>query len=136
MAGKINLELVTPSQRVLSQEVDEVRCPAGDVGSFGIRPGHEPLVVRNRPGALVVVNDGVRDVFAVGEGFVQVAHDHVLVLAKMAEHVDDIDLAEARVREAEAARKLRELGEHDTEYDMARAELERSAARVHAVTLR
>ena len=66
----------------------------------------------------------------------QVAHDHVMIIAKMAEHVDDIDLAEARVREADAARKLRALAEHDTEYDMARAELERSAARVHAVTLR
>ena len=136
MAAKIQLEVITPTRRVVSQEVDEVRCPAGDTGSFGVRPGHEPLIVRTRAGALVLVNDGVRDVFAVGEGFVQIAHDHVMLLVKMAEHVDDIDVAEAKAREDEAARKLRALAEHDTHYDLARAELERSAARVHAVTLR
>jgi len=35
--GKIQLELVTPAKRILSQPVDEVRAP-GALGSFGVLP--------------------------------------------------------------------------------------------------
>jgi len=37
------VEIVTPEQRVLSVQADEVRLP-GVEGGFGVRPGHTPLV--------------------------------------------------------------------------------------------
>jgi F-type H+-transporting ATPase subunit epsilon len=45
MAGKIHLSIVTPERRLLEAEVDEVVLP-GELGYFGILPGHAPYLVR------------------------------------------------------------------------------------------
>jgi len=39
----LSLEIVTPEQRVLTVQCDEVQLP-GSEGGFGVRPGHTPLV--------------------------------------------------------------------------------------------
>ena len=51
MAEKLKLELVTPYQQVLSQEVDEVTAP-GALGEFGVLPGHTPLLTTLKIGEL------------------------------------------------------------------------------------
>ena len=57
----LSVEIVTPEQRVLTTQCDEVRLP-GVAGGFGIRPGHTPLVAALAPGELVhctvVASDG------------------------------------------------------------------------------
>lgn len=127
--GKIELEIVTPSQRVLTQTVDEIRAP-GFTGSFGVRPGHTPFLAQMNAGELVAIVDGKERVFAVGEGFVQVADDRVLVLTESADRAEDIDLAQATSEESEERVKFAALAEGTEEYEVARARLERAAARV------
>ena len=40
---KLALEIVTPEGLLLRDEVDEVIAP-GERGSFGVRPGHTPMM--------------------------------------------------------------------------------------------
>lgn len=127
--GKIQLELVTPARRVLTQTVSEVRAPGAD-GSFGVRPGHTPFVARMKAGALVATSSDGDIVFAVGEGFVQVAQDRVLVLAETAERAEEIDLTAAKGEHESETRKLQAMKESDAEYELQRAKVERAAARV------
>jgi len=86
----LSLEIVTPEQRVLTTECDEVRLP-GVEGGFGIRPGHTPLVAALAPGELVYVTGGTEHRYAVGEGFSEVSHDRVRVLVEEAVRADQID---------------------------------------------
>lgn len=125
----IQLELVTPARRVLSQPVDEVRAP-GAAGSFGVRPGHTDFVSLLKPGELVVVSGGQTHVFAIGEGFFQVSKDKALVLAEIAERADEIDLAGAKSAVEAEAKKLAAMKQDSADYDLQRAKVEREAARV------
>jgi F-type H+-transporting ATPase subunit epsilon len=125
---KLQLELVTPARRVLSQQVDEVRAP-GAAGYFGILPGHTEFVSLMKPGELVAVSGGQSQVFAVGEGFVEVAKDKVLVLAETADRAEDIDLAGAKSEVESETKKLSGLTQDSAEYELQRARVERAAAR-------
>jgi F-type H+-transporting ATPase subunit epsilon len=51
MAEKIQLEVVTPEQRVLAEPVDMVTVP-GLGGEIGILPGHTPLISQLQNGLL------------------------------------------------------------------------------------
>lgn len=128
MAG-IQLEIVTPERRVLSERVDEVRAP-GAFGSFGVRPGHTAFVAQLTAGRLDVVTTAGVDSYAVGEGFVQVALDKVLVLAETAERAEDIDLAEAKARAESEQKTLLAMSLDADDYEKQRARVERAAARV------
>lgn len=128
MAG-IQLEIVTPERRVLSQQVEEVRAP-GASGSFGVRPGHTSFIAKLLAGRLDVVTSSGIETFAVGEGFVQVALDKVLVLAASAERAEDIDLGDAQTSHEAERKKLLGLSIDSDEYEVQRARVERAAARV------
>jgi F-type H+-transporting ATPase subunit epsilon len=124
----LTLEIVTPEQRVLTVTCDEVRLP-GSEGSFGIRPGHTPLVASLAAGELTYVEGGREHRFAVGEGFAEVADDHVRVLVEEAIRAEEIDLA-AALRELEERRqRLLSLKEGDPNFFIERAAVERAAAR-------
>ena len=125
----IQLEIVTPERRVLSQEVDEVRAP-GATGSFGVRAGHTAFVAQLRAGRLDAVTSAGTESFAVGEGFVQVALDKVLVLAASAERAEEIDLAQAQATAEAESKKLLAMKAGEEGYELQRARVEREAARV------
>jgi F-type H+-transporting ATPase subunit epsilon len=127
--GKIQLEVVTPSRRVLSQTVSEVRAP-GATGSFGVRPGHMPFIAQMRAGALVATSGEGTVTFAVGEGFVQVAQDRVLVLAQTADRAEDLDLGAVQAEFDNESKKLRALTEADPAFAAQQAKVERAAAKV------
>jgi F-type H+-transporting ATPase subunit epsilon len=131
--GKIQLEIVTPARKILSQAVDEVQAPGAD-GSFGVRPGHTPFIAALRAGHLVATGGGQKLDFAVGEGFVQVSGNQVLVLTEAAERAEDIDLAKAKGEVAAETSKLKGLQESDPVYAVQRAKVELAAARVFVAT--
>ena len=81
MADKIQLEVVTPEQRVLAEPVDMVTVP-GLGGELGILPGHTPLISQLQNGVLTYVQDGKSSSLHVTGGFVEVHDDHVSVLAE------------------------------------------------------
>ncbi len=129
------LEIVTPEQRVLTTEAEEVRLP-GEVGGFGVRPGHTPLVAALSAGELVYVAGGTAHRYAVGEGFAEVSNDHVRVLVEEALRADEIDAGRAASELKEAQAKLSGTPPEDPAYATNRARVERAAARALVATRR
>ncbi len=71
MADRIHLKVITPTELVVDEQVDEVVAP-GEVGEFGVLPGHVPFLTTLHSGELkykignsetkLVVEGGVADV--------------------------------------------------------------------------
>ena len=125
----LQLELVTPAKKVLSQPVDEVRAPGAE-GSFGVLPGHTDFVSLLKAGELIAVSGGQKQIFAIGEGFAQVSHNKVLVLTEAAERADEIDFASAKAAVEEETKRLAGIARESDQYEVQRAKVEREAARV------
>ena len=131
----LSLEIVTPEQRVLSAQADEVRLP-GSEGGFGVRPGHTPLVAALSAGELLSLSGGTEHRYAVGEGFAEVSDDRVRVLVEEALRADQIDPARAASDLKTLESKLSELRPEDPEYAAYRARVERAAARAFVASRR
>ncbi len=124
----LSVEIVTPEQRVLTTQCDEVRLPGVD-GGFGIRPGHTPLVAALAPGELVYVTGGTEHRYAVGEGFCEVSNDTVRVLVEEAVRADQIDPSRAESELKTLQQRLSSMRPDDPAYEANRAQVERAAAR-------
>lgn len=100
----VRLEVVTPEQRIYSDDVDMVVIPAAE-GEMGILAGHVPTVAGLLPGALRITKAGHTSELLVGNGFVEVTHTTVSVLTDMALEEAAIDerAAEEAVRRAQTA---------------------------------
>ncbi len=124
----IRLELVTPEQRLLQEEVHEVVLP-GEVGYFGVRPGHAPLLSSLQVGEITYRDDTETVRIAVSEGFAEVLPDRVSVLVRTAEKAEQIDLDRAN-RSLERARERIRKWDPDLDFWRARASLHRAITRV------
>ncbi|MCX6969441.1 MAG: F0F1 ATP synthase subunit epsilon [Verrucomicrobia bacterium] len=125
----LQLEIVTPEQKIYSDEVDSVVIP-GVEGELGVLPQHVPLMTQLLPGELRVLKGGEELRLAVGEGFVEVSAEKVVVLTDMAVKESEIDeaAAEEAIQRAEQAMKDTKLG--DEEYATVKASLQKSLAMV------
>lgn len=123
------LEIVTPEAKTYSDTVDSVVVPGID-GEIGILSHHVPLLTQILPGELRVLKNGTESNLAVGEGFVEVTGERVIVLTDMAVQESDIDAeaAEEAVRRAEQAMSGAKLS--NEEYATTSAALQRSLALV------
>jgi F-type H+-transporting ATPase subunit epsilon len=102
----LRLEIVTPEEKIYSEDVDMVTLP-GSEGELGVYPKHVPLLTALKPGELRVIKDGRETAMAVGEGFIEIRGDGVSVLTDMALEPEKIDVAAAEkaVERAQAAMK-------------------------------
>src|SRR5436189_6009698 len=102
----LKLEIVTPEEKIYSEDVDMVTLP-GSEGELGVYPRHVPLLTAMKPGELRVIKDGRETSMAVGEGFIEIKADSVSVLTDMALEAEKIDIAaaESAVERAKAAMK-------------------------------
>ena len=126
MANSLKLEIVTPEEKVFSDDVDSVTL-TGVEGEMGILPNHVPLMTQLVAGE-IIAHKGQDTIFlAVGDGFVQVTGDRVSVLTDMAIEADNID--EANVIEAQKRAEAR-LAEKLSDEESARVH----AALIHATT--
>ena len=103
----IQCDIVTQERTVFSGEVDSVNLP-GSEGRMGILPNHTALLTTLDFGEVVVRKGDQEEFFAIGGGFVEVQPDHVSVLARTAEHADEIDLARAEAARERAVELLRD----------------------------
>jgi F-type H+-transporting ATPase subunit epsilon len=94
MADTLTLEVATPERELVSETVSEVQLP-GKNGYMGILPGHAPLLGQLGIGTLSYVVEGQKRLLAVHGGFVEIADDHVRVLADIAERAEEIDVPRA-----------------------------------------
>ena len=125
----LHLEIVTPEQKIYSDDVDSVVIP-GVEGELGVLPEHVPLMTQLLPGELRVLKGGEELCLAVGEGFVEIGPDKVTVLTDMAVKESEIDesAAEDAVKRAEEAMKEHKLD--DEEYATVKASLQKSLAMI------
>jgi F-type H+-transporting ATPase subunit epsilon len=99
------LELVSPEKLLLSRAVEMVVIPAAE-GEMGVMPGHAPMIVALRGGAIRVTENGqVTESLFVPGGFAEVTPERVTVLADEATPLASLSRAEAerRIATAEAA---------------------------------
>ncbi|MBC7909746.1 MAG: F0F1 ATP synthase subunit epsilon [Pyrinomonadaceae bacterium] len=129
MAEQITLEVVTPERRVLAETVDAVYLPSMS-GELGILPGHTPLISQLQTGVLSYTKGGATTRLHVSGGFVEVNEDRVSVLAEVAEHPEEIDAARARLARDEAEKTLSAWSGSEEDFEVERARLERSLARL------
>lgn len=124
MADKVQLDVVTPTRLLLSEEADMVVAPGGD-GDFGILPGHAPLLSTLRPGTMDIYEGGkVTQTLFVAGGFAEVTGERFTLLAEEAVPVAEIDRAEAEER----LRRAREAADAAADADRGVAEYERRVA--------
>ena len=133
MADQIQLEVVTPERRLLSEQVNSVTVP-GRGGELGILPGHAPLISDLQTGVLSYNEDGTTFQLHVSGGFVEVDGDHVSVLAEIAERPEEIDAARARRAREIAEKRLSGQSGTDIDIDRAQAKLMRNLVRLQLAT--
>ena len=102
----LTLEIITPDEKVLSTEADQVVLPT-ESGEAGILTGHIPIVTKVIAGELKVIKDGNTEFIAVDHGFAKVLGNTVSVLTEAAVDVKDIDLSEVESAQARAEEALR-----------------------------
>jgi F-type H+-transporting ATPase subunit epsilon len=127
--AQLQLEVVTPERKVLSEPVDTVTVP-GLGGELGILPGHTPLISQLQTGVLAYSAGGKSSQLHVSGGFVEVKDDVVSVLAEVAERPEEIDAARARLAREHIVKHLTAWTGTEEDFETARAKLERSMVRL------
>ena len=100
------VEVLTPEGEVFNDEVEMVSTKT-TVGSIGLLANHQPLLAMLDPTELRLYkseSDVVR--FAQGEGFLQIAGEHALVLVDEVFPVDELDTGDLRSRLDRAEQEL------------------------------
>jgi F-type H+-transporting ATPase subunit epsilon len=129
MAEKLQLEMVTPYRKILSEQVDEVTAP-GSVGELGLLPGHTPLLTTLNIGELSYMQDGKSFHVAVNWGYVEVENDTVTVLVETAEVADQIDMERAKAALGRAEEALKTIDSEDKNFKVMEAALQRAVIRI------
>jgi F-type H+-transporting ATPase subunit epsilon len=108
------VEVLTPEGEVFNDEVEMVSTRT-TTGSIGILANHTPLLAMLEPTELRLYKSESDIVsFAQGEGYLQVAANHVLVLVEEADEPDSLDVSELRDR-LDTAEREAEQAEEDSE---------------------
>lgn len=128
--AKLALTIVTAERILLAEEdVDFVSAP-GTKGRLGILPQHTPLLTTLMPGELHYRQGDQQSYVACSGGFLEVAENHVIILADTAERADEIDEARAEQARQRAEAMLRERDK------LSREELIRAEATLRKAVIR
>src|SRR5882762_7788914 len=129
MADLIQLDVVTPERRVVSERVESVAVPGAN-GELGILPAHSPLISQLQTGVLSYLQSGVTHQLHVSGGFVEVNEDRISVLAEIAELPEEIDAGRARLAREHVEKTLNAWSGTEEDFEQARVKLERSMVRL------
>jgi len=127
----IDLQVVTPERMLVREQVDELQVP-GVSGSFGVLPGHTPLLAALSVGELWYRKGQEKTYLSIVYGFAEVLPDRVTILAQLAEHPDDIDVERAEAARKRAADRLEQKG--DVDFERARIALTKSLTRLQVAS--
>jgi F-type H+-transporting ATPase subunit epsilon len=133
MAKTFKVSIVTAEQTLLEVEAVSLTLP-GIAGYLGILANHAPLVTALVPGVLTLrENDGSPEsVFAVTNGFVEVARNEVSVMVDACEPAQDIDVTRAEAALEKAKERLAHRADHNIDVTRADAAMARAKARLMA----
>ncbi len=129
----LNLEIVTPEKKVLSEAVEAVTIPTAS-GEVGILQNHAPLISSLKAGVLSFTKSGTTERMVIAGGFVEVSQNNVSILADLAETADEINLENARAERDAAERELNAWKGSMEEAETERARLETAQARLQLVS--
>lgn len=130
----LNLEIVTPEKKVLSETVESVTVPTAS-GEVGILSNHAPLISSLKPGILTVNRSGGSEKLVVAGGFIEVSSNKVSILTDVAERSDDIDVENAKSEKAEAEKVLGAWKDgSEEEFAIENEKLERAQARLQLLS--
>ena len=135
MADQLQLEVVTPERRVLSEAVNSVTVP-GLNGDMQILPGHAALISELQTGVLAYNQGGTAQQLHVSGGFIEVNNNKVSVLAEIAERPEEIDAARARLAREHTEKQLSSWSGSEEDFEKARAKLQRSVVRLQLASNR
>jgi len=112
---KFRVEVLTPEGEVFDDEVEMVSTRT-EVGSIGVLANHQPLLGMLEPTELRLYrSESDVERFAQGEGYIQVAGNHVLVLVEEAIRPHDLDPSDLRERARRAEQSGRDAEEGSEE---------------------
>lgn len=128
MSSKFKLDIVTPERKFFSEEVEMVILKTLD-GEMGVLKGHTPMVVVVDIGPVKIKKDEQWVEAVLGEGFMEVKRDYVVILTDTAEWPHEIDINRARKAKERAEERLqRQLNQ--IEFLSSRAALVRAMERL------
>ena len=105
MNNKFTVEIISPDQKILKQEVNEVIIPSYE-GQMGILKDHIPLITFLRPGLIVIKNQSEKKYY-VEEGTVEFSNNILLILSSTAKILENIDKSKINEILNEAENKLK-----------------------------
>jgi F-type H+-transporting ATPase subunit epsilon len=119
MAEKLFLEVVTPQEAIVSEEVEIVVAP-GSEGEFGALRGHTTFLTSLKLGTLRYKDaNGKERLLFINGGFAEVLPNKVTILAESAERRKNIDVTRAQEAKTRAEQRL---AAKTSDLDFARAE--------------
>lgn len=131
MAGTFMLEIVSPEERLLKDEVQFVVVPE-ITGELGVLRNHAPMIAALNIGVLRYTDaNGAIKKMAVSGGFMEVNANEARVLAETAEIGSQIDLLRAKAARERAEKRIAAKAE-DTNMVRAQMALQRAIARIKA----
>ena len=120
MAEKLFLEVVTPQNAIVSEEVEIVVAP-GSEGEFGALKGHTTFLTSLKMGTLRYKEaNGKERLLFINGGFAEVLPNKVTILAESAERRKNIDVARAQKAKERAEQRLSAKA---SDLDLVRAEV-------------
>jgi F-type H+-transporting ATPase subunit epsilon len=122
------VEILTPDGEVFNDEV-EMLSTRTSVGSIGILANHQPLLARVEPTELRLYTSESDVVsFAQGEGYLQVAGEHALLLVDEVFEHSDLNSGDLQERLREAEEQLSNAEEDSEEQRAAKRSVKRYEA--------
>jgi len=129
---KLTLEVVTPEGLLMRDEVDSVQAP-GSEGSFGVLPGHIPMLTTLGAGEITYRQGAEVGHIACLFGFCEVLPDRVHILAEGGERAGEIDVARAEKAKANAAERMKMVKDEEG-FKQAQADYVKAVARLSAAS--
>ncbi|GMR04846.1 MAG: F0F1 ATP synthase subunit epsilon [Thermodesulfobacteriota bacterium] len=129
MAGKFLLEIISPTRKLLSEEVEEMTAQA-DMGEFGILPEHAHYFTLVTAGRVTYKTAKGATTIAVSKGYAEVGPDKTTLLVDGAVSADEIDVDAVREELTAAEEKLRTLEPDDPAYSATEDAIEYAVARL------
>jgi F-type H+-transporting ATPase subunit epsilon len=107
----LTIEIITPKEKILTQEVDEVILPT-ESGEISIFKGHIPMITHIKSGALTMLNKSDRanqNRFVLKGGYAQLKGDKLSVLTDEALAFESLDISAIDSQIAGVESKLLEI---------------------------
>ena len=97
----MKLEIITPKKTIREEGIDFVSMEGAD-GSFGVLPGHMPLLAELKIAPLIFTKGKENEFVAVMGGVVRVLSDVVTIVTDDAEEAMEIDILKAKKEKEDA----------------------------------